>query len=60
MANCHRIFENQEKVYFGAWVTVEDKDGQEAIYRIIGPDKFDLRKNKLSMPPYPKRYRGKA
>ncbi|WP_019529484.1 transcription elongation factor GreB [Dasania marina] len=40
---------DQNKVFFGAWVTVEDEDGKETTYRIVGPDEFDLRQNKLSM-----------
>jgi transcription elongation factor GreB len=39
----------QDKVYFGAWVTLEDDDGNETEYRIVGPDEFNLRENKLSM-----------
>lgn len=30
-----------DKIGFGAWVTVEDEDGTEATYRIVGPDEFD-------------------
>src|SRR3546814_2811330 len=37
------------KVYFGAWVTVEDEDGKEARYRIVGPDELDLKKNLISI-----------
>lgn len=40
---------DQNKVFFGAWVTVEDENGDEATYRIVGPDEFDLSQNKLSM-----------
>lgn len=40
---------DQQRVYFGAWVTVEDEDGVLQTYRIVGPDEFDLSKNKLSM-----------
>jgi len=28
-------------VYFGAWVTLEDDQGIESEYRIVGPDEFD-------------------
>ncbi|SHM81688.1 transcription elongation factor GreB [Phytopseudomonas punonensis] len=38
-----------EKVYFGAWVTVEDEDGNEARYRIVGPDELDLKLNLISI-----------
>ena len=40
---------DRDKVFFGAWVTVEDEDGAHKIYRIVGPDEFDLQQNKLSM-----------
>jgi len=44
-----RIPDNRDKIFFGAWVTVEDVDGVETDYRIVGPDEFDLSLNKLSM-----------
>src|SRR3954466_11100348 len=28
------------KAYFGAWVTVEDEDGEERTYRLVGPDEL--------------------
>lgn len=37
------------KVYFGAWVTLENDEGVEYEYRIVGPDEFDLSQRKLSM-----------
>jgi len=40
---------DRDKVYFGAWVTVEDEDGKQALYRIVGPDEFDLKQGLLSM-----------
>lgn len=40
---------DQNKVYFGAWVTVEDDDEEQYEYRIVGPDEFDLSQSKLSM-----------
>ena len=30
------------RVYFGCYVTVEDEDGQEKRYRIVGPDEWDV------------------
>lgn len=36
-------------IYFGAWVTLEDKDGQVHEYRIVGPDEFEPEKNTISM-----------
>ena len=29
------------KVFFGAWVTLEDDDGIQSVYRIVGADEFD-------------------
>src|SRR5512140_111010 len=29
------------RAYFGAWVTVENEDGEEKTYRLVGPDEFD-------------------
>jgi len=37
------------KIYFGAWVTLEDEEGGEHRWRIVGPDEFDLPSGKLSM-----------
>lgn len=36
-------------VYFGAWVTLEDDDGNTFEYRIVGPDEFNPDKNYISM-----------
>ena len=40
---------DRDKIFFGAWVTVEGEDGKKQTYRIVGPDEFDLKQNKLSM-----------
>ncbi|CAE6928679.1 transcription elongation factor GreB [Ectopseudomonas oleovorans] len=37
------------KVYFGAWVTIEDEDGEQSRYRIVGPDEFDLKQGQISI-----------
>ncbi|MFT0212482.1 transcription elongation factor GreB [Pseudomonas sp. F1_0610] len=37
------------KVYFGAWVTLEDDEGEEVRYQIVGPDEFDLKKQQISI-----------
>jgi transcription elongation factor GreB len=44
-----RLPEDQSKVFFGAWVTLEDDDGNEKTYQIVGPDEFDVARHKLSM-----------
>ena len=37
------------RVFFGAWVTVENDDGEEIRYRIVGPDETDFKNNLISM-----------
>jgi transcription elongation factor GreB len=37
------------RVFFGAWVTLESDDGTESIYRIVGPDEFDMVPTYISM-----------
>jgi transcription elongation factor GreB len=41
--------DNRDKVYFGAWVTLENDSGEEQVWRVVGPDEFDLGAHKLSM-----------
>jgi transcription elongation factor GreB len=38
-----------KRVFFGGWVTVEDEDGAEKTYRIVGADESDLEKGFISM-----------
>lgn len=40
---------DQDAIFFGAWVRLEDEDGNESIYRIAGPDEFNLDKGYISM-----------
>ena len=37
------------RIFFGAWVTVEDEAGYEIRYRIVGPDETDYKNNWISM-----------
>jgi transcription elongation factor GreB len=37
------------RVFFGAWVTLEDEDGTEHEHRIVGPDEFDMHPAYISM-----------
>ena len=37
------------RAFFGAWVTVEDDDGDEATYRIVGPDESSVERGWISM-----------
>jgi transcription elongation factor GreB len=40
---------NEGKVYFGAWMRLEDDEGEQSVYRIVGPDEFDPGKSWISM-----------
>jgi transcription elongation factor GreB len=40
---------DRRRVFFGAWVTLEDDGGQEQVHRIVGPDEFDMREGYISM-----------
>ena len=37
------------KAYFGAWVTVEDEDGEETTYQLVGRDEFDAGAGRISL-----------
>jgi len=37
------------RVFFGAWVTLEDEDGERARYRIVGPDESDAARGWISI-----------
>ena len=43
------IPDDRDRVYFGAFVTLEDEEGKEVEYRIVGPDEFNVVDGKLSM-----------
>jgi len=40
---------DQTRVFFGAWVRLEDESGERAEYRIVGPDEFDPEQGYISM-----------
>lgn len=40
---------NREQVFFGAWVTLEDMDGEEVTYRIVGADEIDTSGGLISL-----------
>lgn len=37
------------RIFFGAWVALEDDEGNEYRYRIVGPDEFDSSLGLISM-----------
>jgi len=40
---------DRRRVFFGAWVTLEDDAGRESKHRIVGPDEFDMAEGYISM-----------
>ena len=40
---------DRSRVFFGGWATLEDDDGNEVEYRIVGPDEFDAATGSISM-----------
>jgi transcription elongation factor GreB len=41
--------ERSDRVYFGAWVTLEDGGGEELTVRLVGPDEFDAAAGLISI-----------
>ncbi len=38
-----------DRIFFGAWVTLEDESGEERRYRLVGPDEFDVERGLVSV-----------
>jgi transcription elongation factor GreB len=38
-----------DRIYFGAWVTVEDEAGESQRYQLVGPDEFDAAAGRISV-----------
>ena len=43
------IPDNEGKIYFAAWVTLETEQGEEVEYRIVGPDEIGHQKGNISV-----------
>lgn len=41
--------DNESRVFFGAWVRLEDEEGKISEYRIVGPDESDHSRGMISM-----------
>ncbi|QIQ21537.1 transcription elongation factor GreB [Zophobihabitans entericus] len=41
--------QQEGKVFFGAWIRLEDDNEEEKIFRIVGPDEFDPAKKWISL-----------
>lgn len=44
-----KIPDDRDCIYFGAWVHLEDQNGEEYVYRIIGADEIDLKQGWISV-----------
>jgi transcription elongation factor GreB len=41
--------DQEGRVHFGAWVTLEDESGSRTEYRLVGPDEFDVEAGRISV-----------
>ncbi|MGZ5052308.1 MAG: transcription elongation factor GreB [Methylobacter sp.] len=41
--------DDQERIFFSAWVTLENEDGEELTYRIVGADELAPKKQYISL-----------
>jgi transcription elongation factor GreB len=41
--------DDPRRIYFGAWVRIEDDEGHETEFRIVGPDEIDPARRYVSM-----------
>ncbi|MEK7322685.1 MAG: GreA/GreB family elongation factor, partial [Pseudomonadota bacterium] len=37
------------RIFFGARVSLEDAQGRQRVYRIVGPDEFDIKRGDISV-----------
>jgi len=44
-----RAPDDRSRIFFGAWVTIEDDEGHESELRIVGPDEIDPARRYISM-----------
>ena len=49
MVAVDRIPVDTKKVFFGAWVELEDEQGEIKQFRIVGPDEFNVKAGLISM-----------
>ena len=38
-----------DRIYFGAWVSIEDEEGIRQKYQLVGPDEFDAATGRISV-----------
>lgn len=44
-----RLPDDRTRIFFGAWVRLEDEEGDAAEYRIVGPDETDFKRGLISI-----------
>ncbi len=49
MTIVERLPEDTSKVFFGAYIKLENEEGEVFDYRIVGPDEFDLKSGLISI-----------
>lgn len=49
MVVVERAPDDRSRIYFGAWVTLENDEGEEVQYRIVGPDEIDTSQGYISV-----------
>ncbi len=40
---------DRERIFFGAWATLQNESGEERRYRLVGPDEFDVERGLISV-----------
>ena len=40
---------DEDRIFFGAWVTLENEAGEQQRYRLVGPDEFDVQRGWISV-----------
>jgi len=45
----HATPPRNDKIFFGAWVRLETEEGDEVVYRIVGPDETDAGRGHISI-----------
>ncbi len=56
-----REVQDKKRIFFGAWVTIEDEEGVESRHRIVGADEFDKQEQYITVDsPLAKLLLGKA
>ncbi len=44
-----RTVQDRKRIFFGAWITIEDGAGKERLHRIVGADEFDQNEHYITV-----------